>query len=99
MANKKIRSRFYMIMQYEKNPRTGENLNFNESAILKGLQEREESLNAWAYVCHDKDVYNQDDDIPEGKKIGDKRPKHWHVMLQFKNAVEISSLARSFNVS
>jgi hypothetical protein len=99
MANKKIRSRFYMIMQYEKNPRTGENLNFNEQAILKGLQEREESLNAWAYVCHDKDVYNQDDDIPEGKKIGDKRPKHWHVMLHFKNAVEIASLARSFGVA
>lgn len=99
MASKKIRSRVYMIMQYEKNPRTGENLNFNESAILKGLQEREESLEAWAYVCHDKDVYNQDDDIPEDKKIGDKRPKHWHVMLRFKNAIEISSLARSFNVA
>lgn len=99
MVSKKIRSRVYMIMQYEKNPRTGENLNFNESAILKGLQEREESLEAWAYVCHDKDVYNQDDDIPEDKKIGDTRPKHWHVMLRFKNAIEISSLARSFNVA
>lgn len=96
---KRVRSRIFMITQYEYNPKTGEDLNFNETVIRKGLETREDSLQAWAYIRHDKDVYNQDDDIPEGKKIGDNRPAHWHVMLQFKNAVEISGIARDFGVS
>lgn len=87
-----------MIMQYEKNPLTGEDLFFNEAVIVRGIDERKESLQAWAYIRHDKDVYNQDDDIPEGKEIGDNRPAHWHVMLHFKNAVEIGSLAKTFGV-
>lgn len=94
----KIRSRFYMIMQYEKNPITGEDLLFNESIIKKGILSKSDSLLAWAYIRHDKDVYNEDDDLPLGKKIGDKRPPHWHVMLHFKNAIEISSLANTFGV-
>ena len=96
---KRVRSRIFMITQYEFNPKTGEDLFFNETVIRKGLQIREESLQAWAYIRHDKDVYNQDDDIPEGKDIGDVRPPHWHVMLSFKNPVEISGLARDFGVS
>lgn len=94
----KIRSRFYMIMQYEKNPLTGEDLLFNESIIKKGILSKSDSLLAWAYIRHDKDVYNQDDDIPDDKSIGDVRPAHWHVMLHFKNAIEISSLANTFGV-
>lgn len=98
-VEKRVRSRIFMITQYEYNPKTGEDLNFNETIIRKGLETRQDSLQAWAYIRHDKDKYNQDDDIPEGKKIGDNRPAHWHVMLQFKNAVEISGIARDFGVS
>lgn len=96
--NTKIRSRYYMIMQYEKNPLTGEDLLFNETVIKRGILEKADSLMAWAYIRHDKDVYNQDDDIPKGKEIGDVRPAHWHVMLHFKNAIDISSLANTFRV-
>ena len=98
-VEKRVRSRIFMITQYEYNPKTGEDLNFNEAIIRKGLETRQDSLQAWAYIRHDKDKYNQDDDIPEGKEIGDNRPAHWHVMLQFKNAVEISGIARDFGVS
>ena len=98
-VEKRVRSRIFMITQYEYNPKTGEDLNFNEAIIRKGLETRQDSLQAWAYIRHDKDKYNQDDDIPEGKGIGDNRPAHWHVMLQFKNAVEISGIARDFGVS
>ena len=56
-------------MQYEKNPLTGEDLNFNESIIKRGILLKSDSLLAWAYIRHDKDVYNQDDDIPDGKSI------------------------------
>lgn len=96
--NKKLRARTYMIMQYEVNPVTGEDLNFNENVIKRALAERVDSLMAWAYIRHDKDVYNQDDDIPAGKEIGDVRGAHWHVMLQFKNAVELTNLAITFGV-
>ena len=98
-VEKRVRSRIFMITQYEYNPKTGEDLNFNEAIIRKGLEIRQDSLQAWAYIRHDKDKYNQDDDIAEDKKIGDNRPAHWHVMLQFKNAVEISGIARDFGVS
>ena len=54
MAKSKIRSRYYMIMQYEKNPLTGEDLFFNEAVIIKGIAERQKSLQAWAYIRHDK---------------------------------------------
>ncbi len=38
----KIRSRFYMIMQYEKNPLTGGGFIFNrETVIIKGIAERQ----------------------------------------------------------
>lgn len=94
----RVRARVFMIMQYEKNPKTGEDLNFNESVIQRGLAVRGNGLEAWAYIKHDKDVYNQDDDIPSGVEIGDVRPTHWHVMLKFKNPVEISALAEDFGV-
>ena len=38
---KKIRSRVFEIVQYEKNRTTGEDLNFNENVILAGLAKKE----------------------------------------------------------
>ena len=49
-------------------------------------------------VRHDKDKYVEGDDIPEGSKIGDVRPPHWHVLLKFKNQIEFSTIAKLFNV-
>ena len=54
---KKIRSRVFEIVQYEKNRTTGEDLNFNENVILAGLAKRKRGLKNWAYIVHDKDVY------------------------------------------
>lgn len=93
-----IRVRCVMIVQYEYNPVTGESLNFNKNIIDYAIQQRADSLKAYAYIRHDKCVYNSEDDIPEGKNVGDVRPPHWHVLLQFKNAVNLDALARSFNV-
>lgn len=96
---KKVRSRVYMIVQYEKNPVTGEDLNFNEAVIKNGIKEKEKSLINWAYCKHDKDVI-VDDDVKVNPELtlGNKRPDHWHVMLKFKNAIEISSVAKAFKV-
>ena len=97
--SKKVRSRVYMIVQYEKNPVTGEDLNFNEAVIKNGIKDKEKSLINWAYCKHDKDVIIDDDvQVNPELTLGNKRPDHWHVMLKFKNAIEISSVAKAFNV-
>lgn len=100
MAGKanKVRSRFYSIVQYEVNPLTGESLGFNEARILAGIDLKDAQLKAWAYIKHDKDAYIDGDDIPEGKSVGDVRPAHWHVMLQFNNQVEVGSVSKAFGV-
>lgn len=100
MVQKKprIRARVYSVVQYEYNPLTGEDLNFNEKIIKEGILAKENSIDNWAYIRHDKDVYVWGDDIPEGKKIGDKRPPHWHILLKFKNQIEFSSIAKLFGV-
>lgn len=100
MAEKKIRvrARVYSVVQYEFNPRTGEDLHFNEQVIKNAILNKETSLDNWAYIRHDKDKYVEGDDIPEGSKIGDVRPPHWHVLLKFKNQIEFSTIAKLFNV-
>lgn len=94
----KVTSRVYMIVQYEENPLTGEDLGFNEEAIKAGIAKRESGLLSWAYVRHDKDLYLEGDDIPEGKEVGDVRPPHWHVVLQFKSQAELPGVAKAFGV-
>lgn len=100
MSEKKVRlrARVYCIVQYEKNRVTGDSLGFDEDVIKRAIAKRGDSLMNWAYIRHDKDKYIDGDDIPEGKKIGDKREPHWHVLLKFKNQVEISTVAKDFNV-
>lgn len=95
----KVTARVYMIVQYEQNPLTGEDLGFNEEAIKAGIAKREQGLLNWAYVRHDKDVYLDGDDIPEGKDVGDVRPPHWHVVLHFKNQAELPGVAKAFGVA
>ena len=97
--SKKVRSRVYMIVQYEYNPVTLENLFFNEAVIRNGLKSKAKSLINWAYIRHDKDKIIEDDvKVNPELKVGEDRPPHWHVMLKFKNAIEISSVAKAFNV-
>ena len=35
---------------------------------------------------HDKDVWSEDDEIPEGINVGDLKKAHWHVVLRFPQA-------------
>ena len=90
------RIRKFKFTQYEEHPVTGEEL-FSERYILDGLAKREAGLKRWAYVLHDKDTYTEHD-VPEGKKVGDKKPRHWHVVLEFKNGTSFDSVAKSFKL-
>lgn len=90
------RVRKFKFTQYEEHPCTGEKL-FSEKDIQEGLMKRKAGLKRWAYILHDKDTYTEHD-VPEGKAIGDKKPRHWHVVLEFTNGASFDSVAKSFNL-
>lgn len=90
-----IKSRIFFLCQYERNPKTGEDLHFDETNILAGLNHR--SIKQWAYIKHDADKYTEED-CPTWAKIGDPKPQHWHVACRCDRAVELSAFASWFGV-
>lgn len=40
----------------------------------------------YAYILHDKDVWTEDDTLPDGVKVGDFKKPHWHVLVQTANS-------------
>lgn len=55
-----MKTRIINICQYEKNPRTGEDLHFSESNIISALDHR--TIKQAAYILHDKDVYTEEEE-------------------------------------
>ena len=53
--------RTFEIMQYEYNPKTGEDLHFNRAVIMKALAHK--TIKQWIYVRHDRD--KNDDGTPK----------------------------------
>ena len=37
-------------------------------------------------IKHDKDVWTEDDNIPDGQNVGDYKKAHWHVIIKFPQA-------------
>lgn len=97
MKKSGIKSRTFNIMQYEYNPVTGEDLNFNEMNISSGLQHK--TIIQWAYVLHDKDVWLEQDEInnPE-HKAGEIKPKHWHIVCKTSQQIDVAVISRWFGV-
>ena len=107
-----MKSRIFWIMQYEYNPkksydvvngelelRKGESPLITQQDIDSGLNHK--SIKKWNYVWHDKDTYSEDDEANDKDgviKAGMKKPRHCHIALQFQGAVELSTIARWFNV-
>ena len=88
-----LKARIFNVMQYERHPETGEVL-LTEDKIKDAVAHR--TVTRWAYVCHDEDVYSALDEEQNPDHIkGQKKPRHWHVVMEFKNnAVEIGVVAR-----
>lgn len=93
-VKKMPKARIFNCMQYERNPETGESLNFNERNILACISHK--MIKRWAYIRHDKDVYNESDEIANPKhKAGEKKFPHWHIVLEFgSRQVDISVVAK-----
>lgn len=51
----------------------------------------------YAYILHNKDIYNRLDVI-EGKKIGDKKADHYHIGFKTKNANSFKTIANRYSV-
>lgn len=94
MANEKNESiekkvsvfRAFEVMQYERNPKTGEDLHFNEASIELALRHR--VIKKWSWVCHDRDCH--EDGSPKGK--------HWHVYVYCDRAQPIATIAKWFGI-
>lgn len=88
-----MKARIFNVMQYERHPETGEVL-LTEEKIKDAVAHR--TVTRWAYICHDEDVYSALDEEQNPNHVkGKKKPRHWHIVLEFKNnAVEIGVVAR-----
>lgn len=91
---KQQKYRQFTIVQFEKNPATGEDLNFNEEVIEKGIdflknKVAEDSFEFWAFVKHDKDKKENSNEL---------KPSHWHIVLKFKNQISVGTIAKAFKI-
>lgn len=93
-----MKSRIFNIMQYELHPETKEQL-LNEDTIKVALAHK--TIKRWAYIAHTKDVYSEADEINDPtKKQGQKKPKHWHIVIETaKNAIESQTIAKWFGIA
>lgn len=90
-------ARIFNIMQYVNHPDTGEPL-LNEDTIKSALEHK--TIKQWAYVLHDKDVYSEmDEEDNPNHKAGDKKPPHWHIVMNCSNRLEIGVIARWFGIA
>lgn len=93
MSSKGFRQ--YSIMQYVNHPVTGEKL-FDEANIISAVAHK--TIKKYAYILHDKDVKQKETEGHASFQIGDKIGDHYHIAIKCDNAVEISTIAKWFNV-
>lgn len=93
MASKGYRQ--YTIMQYVYHPVTGAKL-FGEANIISGISHK--TIKKYSYILHNKDVKTAETDGHATVKVGDKIGDHYHIVIKCENAVEISTIAKWFNV-
>lgn len=92
-----MKARIFNIMQYEKHPETNETL-LTEETIKTALAHR--SITKYAYVMHDKDVYSEADEADDqNHEAGKPKPRHWHIVIQCKNQVEIGVIAKWLGIA
>lgn len=95
---KKITGRIFNIMQYVKNPKTGESL-IDLEIIKSALAHK--TIKKWAYVYHDKDIYSKDDELKNpDHKAGTPKPAHYHIVIWTgTNSIDVETIAKWFNIS
>lgn len=49
-------------------------------------------------INHDKDTYTDEDDIPEGKSVGDLKKPHTHVYIRFRSARFLNAVCKELKI-
>lgn len=88
--------RQFTIMQYEENPKTGEDLHFGETNIIQGVAHK--SIKKYSYALHDKDIKTKETESHPSINIGNLINRHWHICIKTESAVEIATIATWFGV-
>jgi len=91
-----MRPRIFNIMQYADHPDTGEQL-ITEDKIKEALTHK--TIKQWAYIAHNKDVYSEEDEKEEGRRQGELKPLHYHIVLNCPGACELSAIAKWFGIA
>lgn len=95
-----MRARIFNIMQYQNHPETGETL-LTEGTIKTAMDHQ--GIDHYAYVLHDKDTHTQAEcdqyiKAHNGEqptwKVGDPKPPHWHIVIQFRNPSDTATVAK-----
>lgn len=97
-SSDRLKSRVFNCLQYEFNPKTGEDFHFSEKNILECVAHK--SITRYAYIRHDEDIVTEWD-VENGKgmyteaDIGKPKPPHWHIVLETaKGLMPVSTIAR-----
>lgn len=104
-----MKARVFNIMQYEYHPIDAYDENGNliananplitEEQIIDGLNHR--TIKQWAYIRHDSDVYSEKDEANDttGRiRAGATKPPHYHIVLSCPSQVELSAVAKWFEI-
>ena len=100
-----MRARIFNVMQYQNHPETGETL-LTEGTIKTAMDHQ--GIDQYAYVLHDKDTHTQAEcdqyikthggEQPKWK-VGDQKPSHWHIVIQFRNPSDTATVAKWLGIS
>lgn len=95
-----MRARIFNVMQYQNHPDTGVTL-LTEDVIQAAVAHQ--GISQYAYVLHDQDVHTQSEcdtyirthhrEQPPWS-VGDPKPPHWHIVLQFRNQSDTATVAK-----
>ncbi len=100
-----MRARIFNIMQYQKHPETGADL-LTEDTIQAAVDHQ--GINCYAYALHHQDKHTQmecDRYIKDhgGEQppwmVGDFKPPHWHIVLQFRHQSDTATVAKWLGIS
>nr|BAB39758.1 replication initiator protein [Onion yellows phytoplasma]BAH20795.1 replication initiator protein [Onion yellows phytoplasma] len=62
------------------------------------LETKKKAIQNYAYILHDKDIYQNDKEAQlNGKKVGDIKAPHWHIYLRFNYSHDTKNIAQWFN--
>lgn len=95
---KEARYRIFNIMQYEKNPVSGEVLLTKEK--IESVFAKYKSFSRWAWIYHDKDVYTiLDEEADPTRKRGTPKAPHFHIVIECAlNPCTLTQISERFGI-